>query len=211
VTLACERDLTKAQCLKTGGIMRKATLRIGGIVAAAGAALTLATVGPAFASTVSASAAAKTMTGPEVITGSAHGKAALANVTPLPLTLAGLVATTEPGFKLGPGGGNTHTLMTKAGDLTVTGIAKPMNTQTTNMKTCYFSYTSRQTFKFVPGKSTGKFAGATGPGAYQIFFAAYEPRFTSGKHKGECNGNAQPLVKGAVATFLAAGVLTVNG
>jgi hypothetical protein len=26
-----------------------------------------------------------------------------------------------------------------------------------------------------------------------------------------CNGNAEPLAKGAVATFLAAGVLTVNG
>ena len=198
--------------------MRKATQRIGGIVAAAGTALTLATVGPAFASTAFASTAfastaAKTMTGPEVITGSAHGKAALANVTPLPLTLAGLVATTEPGFKLGPGGGNTHTLMTKAGDLTVTVTGKPMNTQTTNTKTCYFTYTSRQTLKFVPGKSTGKFAGATGPGAVQIFFAAYAPRYTSGKHKGECEtgNNVQPLAKGAVATFLAAGVLTVNG
>ena len=97
--------------------MRKATQRIGGIVAAAWTALTLATVGPAFASTAFASTAlantalantafastaAKTMTGPEVISGSAHGKAALANVTPLPLTLAGLVATTEPGFSSAP-------------------------------------------------------------------------------------------------------------
>lgn len=188
--------------------MRKATLRIGGIVAAAGAALTLATVGPAFASS-----AAKTMTGPEVISGAAHGKAALANVTPIPLTFAGVVATTDHGFTLGPGGGNTHTLMTKAGDLTVTGTSKQVSTQTTNMKTCYFSYTARQTFKFVPGKSTGKFAGATGPGAYQVFFAAYAPRYTSGKHKGECEtgNNVQPLTKGAVASFLAAGVLTVHG
>jgi hypothetical protein len=186
--------------------MRKATVRIGGIVAAASVALTLASVGPAFASS-----AAKTMTGPEAVSGAAHGKAAVANVTPLPLTLAGVVATTDHGFTLGPGGGNTHTLMTKAGDLTVTGTGKQLNTQTMNTKTCHFSYTSRQQFRFVPGKSTGKFAGATGPGAYQISFAAYEPRFTSGKHKGECNGNAEPLVKGAVATFLAAGVLTVNG
>jgi hypothetical protein len=186
--------------------MRKATVRIGGIVAAASVALTLASVGPAFASS-----AAKTMTGPEVVSGAAHGKAAVANVTPLPLTLAGVVATTDHGFTLGPGGGNTHTLSTPAGKLTVTGTGKQMNTQTMNTKTCHFSYTSRQTFNFVPGKSTGKFAGASGPGAYQVFFAAYEPRFTSGKHKGECNGNAEPLAKGAVATFLAAGVLTVNG
>jgi hypothetical protein len=214
--------------------MRKSTLRIGGIggiVAAASVALTLASVAPAFAgtvsagtvsastvsastvsaSTVSARTAAKTMTGPEAITGSAHGKAALANVTPIPLTLAGVVATTDHGFSLGPGGGNTHTLATPAGKLTVTGIGKQVNTQTLNKKTCYFTYTSRQQFKFVPGKSTGKFAGASGPGAYQIYFAAYAPRFTSGKSKGECNPNGQPAVKGAVATFLAAGVLTVNG
>lgn len=191
--------------------MRKATLRIGGIVAAAGTALTLATVGPAFASTAFASSATKTMTGPEVVSGSAHGAAAVANVTPMPLTLVGLVATSEPGFKLGSGGGNTHTLMTKAGDLTVTGTGKQTATQSMNPATCYFTYTATQTFKFVPGKSTGKFAGASGPGAYQIHFAAFQPRFTSGKHKGECNANANPLAKGAVATFLAAGVLTVNG
>jgi hypothetical protein len=187
--------------------MRKSALRIGGIVAAASAALALASVGPAFAST----AAAKTMTGPEVISGAAYGKAAIANVTPIPLTLAGLVATTDHGFTLGPGGGNTHTLATRAGKLTVTGTGKPADTQTANTKTCYFTYTSRQTFTFVPGKSTGKFAGASGPGAYQIYFAAYEPRFTSGKNKGACNFNANPLAKGAVATFLAAGVLTVKG
>ena len=64
----------------------------------------------------------------------------------------------------------------------------------------------------MPGKSTGKFAGATGPGAYQITFAAFAPRFKSGKHKGQCNtsNNAVPLAKGAVATFLAAGVITVG-
>jgi hypothetical protein len=34
----------------------------------------------------------------------------IANVTPIPLALAGVVATTDYGFSLGPGGGNTHTL-----------------------------------------------------------------------------------------------------
>jgi hypothetical protein len=188
--------------------MRKSALRIGGLIAAASAAtaLTLAGGGPAFAST-----AAKTMTGPEVVSGSAHGAAAIANVTPMPLTLSGVVGTTDHGFTLGPGGGNTHTLDTAGGNLTVTGTGKQVNTQTANAKTCYFTYTSRQTFTFVAGKSTGKFAGASGPGAYQIYFAAYAPRFTSGKNKGACDFNATPLAKGAVATFLAAGALTVNG
>jgi hypothetical protein len=185
--------------------MRKATVRIGGIVAAASAALTLASVGSAFASP-----AAKTMTGPEAISGAAYGKAAIANVAPIPLTFAGLVPTTDRGFTLGGGNSNTHTLTTPVGKLTVTGIGKQLASQTMNATTCYFSYTARQQFTFVPGKSTGTFAGASGPGAYQIFFGAYEPRYTSGKHKGECNGNAEPLAKGAVATFLAAGVLTVG-
>jgi len=187
--------------------MRKVIVRIGGLVAAASAALMLASVSPAFASP-----AAKTVTGPEAITGAAYGKAAIANVTPIPLTFAGVVATTDRGFKLGNGGGNTHTLTTPVGKLTVTGIGAQSSTQTFNARTCFFSYTARQQFKFVPDKSTGKFAGASGPGAYQIYFGAYAPRYTSGPHKGECDtaNNVQPLAKGAVATFLAAGVLTVG-
>jgi hypothetical protein len=186
--------------------MRKVIVRIGGLVAAS------ATLVLASASLAVASPAAKPTTGPEAITGAVHGKAALANVTHIPLTLAGVVPTTDRGFTLGPGGGNTHTLTTPAGKLTVTGLGKPSNAQTLNPRTCLMTYTSRQQLKFVGGKSTGKFAGASGPGAYQVYFAAYLPRFTSGKHKGQCDAanNAQPLAKGAVATFLAAGVLTVG-
>ena len=187
--------------------MRKFTVRIGGLVAAASAALMLAGVSPAFAST-----AAKPVTGPEAISGAVFGKAALANVNHIPLTFAGVVPTTDRGFTLGPGGGNTHTLVTPAGKLTVTGIGAQSMTQKFNARTCFFTQTGRQQFKFVPGKSTGKFAGASGPGAYQVFFGAFVPRFTSGKHKGQCDtaNNVQPLVKGAVVSFLAAGVLTVG-
>jgi hypothetical protein len=140
------------------------------------------------------------------------GTAALANVMHIPLTFAGVVATTDKGFVLGNGGGNTHTLVTPAGKLTVTGIGKQTMTQAVNSKTCFFTDIGRQQVNFVPGKSTGKFAGASGPGAYQVFFGAFVPRFTSGKHKGQCDlaNNVQPLAKGAVATFVAAGVLTVG-
>jgi hypothetical protein len=191
--------------------MRKLPVRIGGAVAAASAVLMLAG-GTAFASPAGPAGPAAKTTGPEVVSGSAHGKAAIANVTPIPLTLAGVVATTDHGFTLGPGGGNTHTLSTAAGKLTVTGFGKTETSQTMSSTTCYFTCTSRQQFTFIPGKSTGRFAGATGPGAYQIFFGAYAPRYTSGKHKGQCDtaSNVEPLAKGAVATFLAAGVLTVG-
>ena len=50
-------------------------------------------------------------------------------------------------------------------------------------------------FSGLGGKSTGAFAGASGPGAARIYFTAFEPRYTSGKHKGQCNGNANPLAK----------------
>ena len=188
--------------------MRHVIVRTGSLIGAAGATLLLA--GGALAAT--STSASSSVTGPEVVSGQVHGKAALANVTHIPLTLAGIVATTDRGFVLGNGGGNTHTLLTPAGKLTVRGSGKPIQKQTMNAKTCRFTFTERQQFSFVSSLSTGKFTGASGPGAYLITFSAVAPRFTSGKHKGQCNlgNNVQPLAKGAVATFLAAGVLTVK-
>ena len=60
------------------------------------------------------------------------------------------------------------------------------------------------------GQSTGKFAGTSGPGAVQVYFAGYGPRYTSGPHKGQCNTspNAPELAKGAVASFVLSAVLT---
>jgi len=82
--------------------------------------------------------------------------------------------------------------------------------QTANTKTCLVSFTQDLTFTVLGAKSTGAFAGASGPGAAQVYFAAFEPRYTSGKHKGQCNNNANPLAKGAVASILASIVLTVK-
>jgi hypothetical protein len=190
------------------GNMRHVIVRRGGLIAAAAAALLVAGGGLAVASASSSAS----VSGPEVVSGAVHGKAALANVTHIPLTLAGVVGTTDRGFALGPGGGNTHSLATPAGKLTVRGTGKQAQTQTLNPKSCRFSDVVRQKFNFVPNLSTGAFAGASGPGAYQITFAAYAPRYTSGPHKGQCDtsNNAQPLAKGAIASFLAAGVLTVK-
>jgi hypothetical protein len=168
--------------------MRKVLVRIGGVVAAS-ATLLLASVSLAVASP-----AAKPVTGPEAITGAVYGMAAIANVTHIPLTLAGVVATTDRGFTLGTGGGNTHTLATPVGELTVSGVSKQSTTQTLNTRTCYFSYTVRQQMEFVPRQ-----------------------RYSSGTHRGErdtgnrdTGNNVQPLANGAVATFLATGVLTVG-
>jgi hypothetical protein len=118
---------------------------------------------------------------------------------------------TQGSVKLnGPSKSKTHTVASKAGNLLVEGTGYKHSTQTQNSKTCRFTFTQTLTFTVLGGKSTGAFAGASGPGAVKIFFAAYEPRFTTGKDKGQCNGNAQPLAKGAVASFLATLVLTVK-
>ncbi len=188
--------------------MRNTIIRAVSLIGAAGAVV-LAGGGIAVASANGPAS----VTGPEVISGAVHGKAALANNPHIPLTLTGVVPTSEPGFVLGGASGKrTHTLATKAGDLTVRATGKQHMTQTMNPKTCRFTFTARDQFTFVPGMSTGKFAGATGPGAYQVTFAAFAPRYTSGKHKGQCNTskNAKPLTKGALASFLAAGVMTVK-
>jgi hypothetical protein len=190
--------------------MQHAIVRASGLIGAAGAVLLVAGGGFAVAST----GAHTSVTGPEVVAGVVHGKAAIANTTHIPLTLSGVVRTTDRGFVLSPGGNpnSDHTLKTTAGKLIVHPTGKQHSSQTMNAKTCHFSFTERQTFTFVPGRSTGKFAGATGPGAYQITFSAFAPRFTSGPHKGQCNtgNNVAPLAKGAVGTFLAAGVITLR-
>jgi hypothetical protein len=187
--------------------MRHSIVRAGGLIGAAGAALLLAGGGFAIAS----STASPSVTGPEVVSGVVHGKAALANSPHIPLTLVGVVGTKDRGFVLGNAPSNaTHILKTRAGNLAVKPKGAQHQTQTQNTRSCHFTFTIRQQFTFDPSLSTGAFAGVTGPGAYQITFSAVEPRFTSGPHKGQCNGNAEPLAKGAVATFLAAGVATVK-
>jgi hypothetical protein len=188
--------------------MRHTIVRAGSLIGVAGAALLVA--GGALAAT--STAAHTSVTGPEVVSGHAHGKNAVAESTHIPLALTGVVKTTDRGFVLGSGGGNTHTLTTPAGKVTVRGTGKEVQTQTMNARTCRVSYTVRQRFNYVPSLSTGRFAGATGPGAYQIYFAAFVPRYTSGKHKGQCNdgNNVQPLARGAVATFLVGSVITVR-
>jgi hypothetical protein len=160
---------------------------------------------PALASSHATTA---TRTGPEVISGMVTGKAAVAKAPTVPVTFAGLVSA-RGSISLGSSTSKTHTLMSSAGKLIVLGTGK-QNSQTVNKKTCHFSFTQDVTYTVEGSQSTGAFAGSSGPGAAQVHFAAYEPRFTSGPHKGQCNGSAPPLAKGAVASFLASTVLTTR-
>lgn len=175
-------------------------------VAGGTAALVLAGI-PAQAS----SHAARTRTGPEVIAGSVHGKKALANAPLVPLTLRGLVRTHGIVNLGGPNSVKKHAIRTPAGTLWVK-LDKRQTSQTANRRTCRVSYTEDDTFQVLGSKSTGAFAGSSGPGAVRLHFGFTLPRYRSGPHKGKCNGsnNARPLTRGAIGTFLASIVLTVR-
>ena len=158
-----------------------------------------------------AMASSQAITGPETAYGVIHGKPATANNPVIPVAWWGLVnahgvfSTTGPE----PKKGQQHTFTTSAGNLTVVVTAAPTNLQSFNLKACHFSFTTYVVFAVVGGKSTGRFAGTSGPGAVQVYFAGYGPRYTSGPKKGQCNSspNAPELAKGAVASFLLSAVL----
>jgi hypothetical protein len=198
--------------IQTRTFRQRLRVTLGAVATAGGtAALVLAGV-PALASTHAASA--KTTTGPEVLSGAVHGKAANVNTTRIPLTYRGVVNTHGV---VTLGGGNVHkgsvkTVTSRAGKLTIRVSDKPQTSQTFSSKTCKFTETLDLTYNVVGSKSTGAFAHSSGPGAVQVYFAAFAPRYKSGPKKGKCNtsNNAKPRNKGAVASFLASTVLTVR-
>lgn len=184
--------------------MRRIIIKAGTVIAA-GAASVLVLSGMAVASTQ----VPRWITGPELVSGIAHGNAATARYPHIPLYLRGLVATSDRHFVLR---GNTavHTLRTPAGKLTVRLVGRQQVTQRVNLRTCHLSATTRQRFDFVPTMSTRSFAGAHGPGAYQVHFAAFFGRYHSGSRRGQCDFRGRPMSRGAVVSFQAAGVLTVR-
>lgn len=188
--------------------MQRFRVKLGALaIAGSAAAIVLAGV-PALASTPATSA--KSITGPEVIQGKVYGKAALANTPNIPLTLEGVVYTTDTGFVLGGGHAKEHTLSTAAGKFTVEVTAKPRFSQTLNNSTCRLSQKEDLSLSVLGSKSTGAFAGASGPGAVQVHFVVYESRYKTGPKKGQCDSNATPFTHGAVASFLGSFVLTVT-
>lgn len=183
------------------------------LMALAMAGGTAAVVFPAVPALASSQAASKPVTGPEVASGVIYGKPATANNPIIPVAWRGLVTARGVFSPTGPAPkkGQRHTFTTSAGNLTVVVTAKPTTTQHVNLKACHFSFGTYVVFAVVGGASTGKFAGTSGPGAVQVSFAGYGPRYKSGPKKGQCNtsSSAPELAKGAVASFLLSAVLTV--
>ncbi len=103
---------------------------------------------------------------PETAYGAIYGKPATAEFVTIPLSWHGLVNThgTFAGHGKPPAKGQEHAFPTAAGNLVGLVTAPPQQGQTFKTTTCYFTYTTTVVFAIVPSKSTGKFAGATGPG-----------------------------------------------
>jgi hypothetical protein len=160
----------------------------------------------------SSHAPSKPITGPEIASGVIHGKRATANNPIIPVAWRGLV-TAHGVFSTGggppPRKGQRHTFTTSAGNLRVVVTARPVNTQHFNVKACHFSFATYVVFAVLGGRSTGRFAGTSGPGAVQVRFAGFGPRHKSGPKKGQCNTSprAPELAKGAVASFRLSAVL----
>ena len=180
-------------------------IKLAALAVAGGTAALVLTGSPALASS-------QAITGPESAYSVLYGKPATANSPIFPVTWRGLVSAHGVFSPTGPTPkkGQHHTFTTSAGNLTVLVTATPTSSQSFNPKACRFSFTTYVVFAAVGGQSTGKFAGASGPGAVQVYGAGNVPRYTSGKHKGQCNTspNAPELAKGAVASFLLSAVLT---
>ena len=153
----------------------------------------------------------KAITGPEIAYGAIYGKPATANNPVIPLSWRGLVNTRGVFAPTGPAPkkGQRYTFKTSSGKLTVRITAAPTTTQHISLKSCHFSYSINLVFSVVGSKSTGSFARTSGPGAVQVYYAGYGPRYKSGPKKGQCNTspNAPERAKGAVATFLLSAVL----
>jgi hypothetical protein len=160
----------------------------------------------------SSHAPSRPITGPEIASGVIHGKRATANNPIIPVAWRGLV-TAHGVFSTGggpaPKKGQRHTFTTSAGNLRVVVTAKPTNRQHFNVRACHFSFATYVVFAVLGGRSTGRFAGTSGPGAVQVRFAGFGPRYKSGPKKGQCNTSpkAPELAKGAVASFRLSAVL----
>ena len=158
-----------------------------------------------------AMASSHPVTGPEIASGAVYGKPATAGNPVIALTWLGLVNTHGSFSPHGPAPkkGQRQTFATSAGKLTVSITAAPVNIQNVDIKACHFSFTTDVAFAVVAAKSTGRFAQASGPGAIQVYFAGYGPRYASGPKQGQCNTSpsAPELAKGAVASFVLSAML----
>jgi len=84
---------------------------------------------------------------------------------------------------------------------------KPNNaTPAFNNTTCSGAFTASASMPL--GSGTGAYAGIGGSLNVHVTFAFVGPRFKSGTHKGQCNGNANPLAQ--IGTISGGGTVSVG-
>ena len=149
--------------------------------------------------------------GTETIYGKLAGPAVTASNSRFHLVFTGPVATTASTALSGTATkGESFTFHTPAGDLAITFDATGAAQGTLmSTRTCLAVITETVPFTVDGGKSTGKFAGATGTGKATLRASGDLPRLSSGTCNERTSG--QPFIpKTAAATFTATMKLTVR-
>ena len=175
----------------------------------AAAGVTIGAAGIVLTSVIPASASAQGNSGHgnyESITGFLAGRGALANAPVVPLQLRGVVST-RGSINLG-GNASVSPIPSRKGTLAAE-HGNPSPPPQLNYRSCRETETISTWTKVVGSRSTGVFKGASGSGHAVVVFSAIAPRYTSGKHKGQCNfsENAQPEPHGAWISFHDQGTL----
>jgi hypothetical protein len=165
--------------------------------------VTFLAAGPALAGTYGP------VRGNEYIGGVVYGQSAINQTPVIPLTFSGLVRT-HARFALPARSHPGATIRTPKGDFRAR-LTGAMSTSSKVYSDCYLIITQYSALKVTGG--TGVFRGAYGRGHVHLFFAAFVPRYKSGRHKGQCNPNASPIAPQGAEAGLTASVtpLTVAG
>jgi hypothetical protein len=181
------------------------------VLAGAGAAVGVIAIGLAAALPASAAPAApaRHVVNYESISGSLTGPGALANAPVVPLRLSGAVSA-RGSINLG-GNSAVSKIWTNRGILTVQ-HGNPNPPPKLNYQSCRVTYAVSTSYQVLGNQSSGAFWKAQGNGRAVVVFSSIAPRYTSGKHRGQCNfsPNAKPLPYGAWITFNAQGPLYVH-
>ena len=182
------------------------------VVLALAAGLAACTSSGSSTARVTATATTTLVSGTETLSGKLTGPAAASTgILEFDLRLTGPVGTTAT-IRLGteiPEKYELYTIHTAVGDLAVT--LASAGTTTGGLKsatTCLYVLTTAVPFTVDGANSTGRFAGATGPGTAVVVSSGDDPKLGDGT----CNTSREvpPSAATAVATFAATIKLTVR-
>jgi hypothetical protein len=179
---------------------------LAGAAVLAAAGLAAAGCSPGAPATAAALGARTSRTGPQTLSGSLTGRAALTNSPAIPLRLTGLVNTSAM-VHLSSARQNPVTFATPRGNLAVRHAEGTESQKLLSGETCRFAFGQRYRYTVLGRRSTGAFRGATGSGTAVITFTGTLP-----KKGGRCDtsSSAQPSASGLRVSFVAYGPLTVR-